>query len=133
MPHWLCRLPYGAETEPVESFALEEVIGIGADDLLWANPAFSVALVAAEAFALAGWSLDLSRGVARLEGLPLYVHEQDGAPVTAPCGEVLLSDRMVEILEDLGFIPLVTERDRDAVALPCMRALGVPRAPLRIG
>jgi len=131
LPRLLLRLPYGAETEPTDTFAFEEQItGNDHDQLLWGNPAFAVGVVVAEAFAAEGWSLDLAKRVHRFEGLPLYIYQAEGMTLTKPCAEVLLSERVVEVLEEAGLVPLVSYRDADIVALPCIQSLREPRSPL---
>ena len=131
LPRLLCRVPYGASRDPVESFDFEEpAAGAGHEQLLWGNPAFAVAAVIAGAFAAEGWSLDPSSEVQRLEGLPLYVYDDDGTAVTQPCAEALLNERLVEVLEQAGLIPVVAYRDADTIALPCLQSLAAPRAPL---
>jgi hypothetical protein len=82
----------------------------------------------AGAFALEGWSLDLAKSVHRLDGLPLYIYQKEGTAVTKPCAEVLLSERVVEALEETGLVPLVSYRDTDMVVQPCIQWLGVPLA-----
>ena len=101
--------------------------------LLWGNPAFAVGAVVAGAFAVAGWPLVLSERGQRLEGLPLYIYHEEGMAMTTPCAEVLLSERVVIALEEAGLVPLVSYRDTDTVALPCIQSLGEPRARLRWG
>jgi type VI secretion system protein ImpC len=131
LPRLLTRLPYGHETNPAESFELEE--RIGADDhekLLWGNPAFAVGAVVAGAFAGEGWDLDLARGIARLQGLPLYYYVHDGETVAKPCAEVLFNEQTLEVLEQAGLLPLVSYREQDTVALPCVQSIAEPRAPL---
>jgi len=132
LPRFLLRLPYGIATEPAGSFAFEEqVSGSEHEQLLWGNPALAVAAVVAEAFAVAGGSLDLSERVHRLEGLPLYVYQAGRVALTKPCAEVLMSGRVVEALEEAGLVPLVSYRDADMIALPCLQSLAEPRSPLR--
>jgi type VI secretion system protein ImpC len=132
LPRLLLRLPYGSATEPAETFAFEEHIG-GSDheQLLWGNPAFAVGAVVAGAFADEGWSLDLSQRVPRLDGLPLYIYQEEGTAMTKPCAEVLLTERAIEALEEAGLVSLVSYRDTDMVALPCIQSLGEPHSPLK--
>jgi type VI secretion system protein ImpC len=131
LPRFLLRLPYGTALEPVETFQFEELVtDDGHDRLLWGNPAFAVAAVAAGAFAREGWSIDLPRRVHRLEGLPLYIYEIEGTATTKPCAEVLLSERLVEALQEAGLVPVVSYRDSDMVALPCIQSLAEPRSLL---
>jgi len=89
--------------------------------------------LAATAFGADGWELDLARLTHRLEGMPLHVYRRDGESVATPCAEVVMTDALVETLIDAGFIPLAAYQNRDVVALPCLQALGVPRAPLPLG
>ena len=131
LPRVLLRLPYGSETEPIESFPFEEqMIGFGHDHLLWGNPAFALAVVIAAAFAVEGWSLDFGTRVHRLEGLPLYVYHEEGTACMKPCAEVLLSERVVQALVEAGLVPLASYRNADSVALPCMQSLAEPRSSL---
>jgi len=44
-----------------------------------------------------------------------------------------LSERIVTALEEAGLVPLVSYRDTDMVALPCIQSLGEPRSRLRWG
>jgi type VI secretion system protein ImpC len=132
LPRFLLRLPYGAATEPVSTFAFEEhITGSDHEQLLWGNPAFAVGAVIVGVFALEGWSLDLTKRVYRLDGLPLYIYQEEGMAMTKPCAEVLLSERVLQALEEIALVPLVSYRDTDMVVLPCIQALGEPRSPLR--
>jgi len=131
LPRLLRRLPYGAKTEPTESFPFEECVGEAAhSQLLWGNPAFGLAGVVADAFTAEGWALNVSAEVHTLEGFPLYFFDQDGTAVTMPCAEVLLNERVVETFGEAGLLPLVSYRDSDTVALPCVQSLATPSAPL---
>jgi type VI secretion system protein ImpC len=125
-------LPYGAATESADTFTFEEYItGSAHEQLLWGNPAFAVGAVVAGAFAVAGWSLaPLERGQ-RLEGLPLYIYHEEGMAMTTPCAEVLLSERVFTALAEAGLVPLVSYRDTDTVALPCIQSLAEPRSLLQ--
>ena len=79
----------------------------------------------------AGWSLEVSEWGQRLEGFPLYIYHEEGVAVAKPCAEVLLSERVVTALEEAGLVPLVSYRDTDTVALPCLQSLGEPRSLLQ--
>jgi type VI secretion system protein ImpC len=133
LPHVLCRLPYGARTDAVESFEFEEGDPAAHACLLWGNPAFRVAGVIAAAFAAEGWELDLTRGVARLDGLPLYSYEEEGETRNLPCAEALMTEMTVESMEQSGLVPLVSYQNTDIVALPCLQAIAEPRVPLSFG
>jgi predicted component of type VI protein secretion system len=125
-------MPKVRHSSPLSTFMFEEQI-TGSDDeqLLWGNPAFVVGAVIAGVFALERWSLDLAKQVHRLDGLPLYIYQEEGTAMTKPWAEVLLSERLVEALEETGLVPLVSYRDIEMVVLPCIQTLGEPRSPLR--
>jgi type VI secretion system protein ImpC len=132
LPRLLGRLPYGKETNPVESFGFEE----GATqpkraEFLWENPAFALAVAVAGAFAADGWSMDVASTVQRLDGLPLFVYRnEDGESMAMPCAEAYLDQRTVDALGEAGLVPLVSCFNTDAVALPCMQTLAEPRFPI---
>jgi len=132
LPRLLCRLPYGARTQPAESFLFEEQVRGEHGRFVWGNPAFAVAAVFAQAFAADGWQMDPSTSMTRLEGLPLYNYEVDGEMVTKPCAEVLMGEQTVEALMNGGLLPLVSYRDADIVGFPSLQTLANPRAPLRV-
>ncbi len=79
LPRLLCRLPYGTDTDRVESFDFEEWTANSAhDDHLWGNPAYVVATLVVTAFGTDGWDFDLGRTVHLVEGLPLHVYRHGG-------------------------------------------------------
>ena len=58
LPRFLLRLPYGADTEPVEAFDFEEMSSpFDHESFLWGNPGFACALLLGQAFSLNGWQL----------------------------------------------------------------------------
>ncbi len=109
----------------------EHITGSDHEKLLWGNPAFAIGAVVAGAFAVEGWSLELVERRPGLAGLPLYIYHEEGMAMTKPCAEMLLSERVVKALEEAGLVPLVSYRDTDMVALPCIQSLGKPRSLLR--
>ena len=132
-PRLLCRMPYGPESDPAESFQFHEFAEPAEhEDFVWGSPAFGVAAVFAGAFAEEGWQMNPAEAVPRLDGLPLYVYKEDGEDVTLPCAEALLGERMVETFMDAGVLPLVSYRDADIVSFPSLQLLAQPRAPIRL-
>ena len=58
IPRFLARLPYGIDTEPLESFSFEEFTGAPAHDgYLWANAAFTCGLLLAQSYKEFGWDM----------------------------------------------------------------------------
>jgi type VI secretion system protein ImpC len=133
MPRLLCRLPYGAHTQPAESFLFEEQMNGEHGRLVWGNPAFAVAAVFAQAFAAEGWPPDPSASVTRLEGLPLYQYQADGEMVAKPCAETLMGEQTMQALMEGGLLPLASCRNADAVAIPSLQTFAQPRTRLRVG
>ncbi|MBI4523600.1 MAG: type VI secretion system contractile sheath large subunit [Deltaproteobacteria bacterium] len=131
LPRFLLRLPYGAESDPVRSFAFEEgVSGRDHEKYLWGNAAFAFAVILAREFTERGWSLDPARLAGRLEGMLLHVYEEAGIKQTKPCAEVLLPDGLTGALNSQGFMLLVSHRDRDFVMIPSARSVADPPALL---
>jgi type VI secretion system protein ImpC len=65
LPSYAARLPYGAKTNPVESFAFEEdVDGTDHSKYLWANSAYQLGLRITDAYAKYSWATAI-RGVER--------------------------------------------------------------------
>jgi len=120
LPHVLGRLPYGAETVPVEDFNFEEdVDGSNHDKYLWTNGAYAFASRLTDAFANYGW-LAAIRGVeggGLVEGLPTHTFKTDDGEVALKCPtEVAITDRSEKLLSDLGFISLVHCKNTDYAA-----------------
>ncbi|MCC6128368.1 MAG: type VI secretion system contractile sheath large subunit [Acidobacteria bacterium] len=120
MPRTLARLPYGKETEPVETFNFEEdVDGRDHNKYLWSNAAYSFGTRLTEAFALYGWCVAI-RGVeggGLVQGLPTHTFQTDEGDVAMKCPtEIAITDRREKELSDLGFIPLVHCKNTDYAA-----------------
>ncbi|MBM3791051.1 MAG: hypothetical protein FJW35_11985 [Acidobacteria bacterium] len=132
LPRVLCRLPYGPDCDPAETFDFrEDILGLRHERLLWGNPAYLVASVYAAAFSAHGWQRDPATTVPKVDGLPLYLRRSDGETVAQPCAEVLLTERMAESLMEAGFLPLVSHRGTDVVSLPSLQTIADPRRPIR--
>ncbi len=131
LPRFLLRVPYGAETDPIDSFSFEEgVRGKDHDKYMWGNPAFAFAVILAREFTGSGWSLNPARLVGQLDGIPLHIYEDGGVAQAKPCAEVLLSDEVIEALAHEGFMPLICHRDRDFFMIPRAQSLATPPAVL---
>jgi type VI secretion system protein ImpC len=133
LPRILSRLPYGAATDPIDRWAFEECPApVRHEALLWESGVFAVGAMVAEAFAEAGWALDLSTVVRLLEGLPVLVLEEGDGRTLVPPAEVWLTDEHVHAIEAHGLTPLVSHRGGGAVAIRALQATASPRAPLRL-
>jgi type VI secretion system protein ImpC len=120
LPRTLGRLPYGAETRPIEEFVYEEhVDGTDHTKYLWMNAAYSLGSKMTQSFSLYGMCVAM-RGVeggGLVEGLPTHNFATDEGDVAMKCPtEVPITDRREKELADLGFVPLVHCKGTDYAA-----------------
>ena len=120
LPHVLGRLPYGAETMPVEAFNFEEdVDGTDHKKYLWTNAAYAFGARLTDASAKYGWCAAIRglEGGGLVEGLPAHTFKTDEGEVALKCPtEVAITDRNEKLLADLGFISLVHCKNTDYAA-----------------
>ena len=98
------RLPYGNDTDPVETFVYEEdVAGPSPDRYLWGNAAFALAACITAAFAKYGWTAAIRgyEGGGAVENLNVYKYRQNGETVALCPTEVSITDRREKELSDL--------------------------------
>jgi type VI secretion system protein ImpC len=115
LPRVLMREPYGSATVPVEAFNYEEhVDGTDHDKYLWANAAWALGARVTQAFASYGWCACI-RGVESgglVEGLPIHNFRTDSGDIAMKCPtETPITDRREKELADLGFVPLVHQKN----------------------
>jgi type VI secretion system protein ImpC len=123
LPRMLVRLPYGAKSDPVESFAFEELGAlVNHEDYLWGNPALACAEVIARAFLEEGPGLSIE-GQLEIDGLPAHVRDQDGERRLQPCAEFALPIRVGEEIVRRGMIPLLSFGNRNAVRVMGIRSI----------
>jgi predicted component of type VI protein secretion system len=119
LPRLLLRLPYGAKTSPIDSFAFEEMQGEPEHEhYLWGNAA-----LACLAVLVRGDEENLN-----LEDLPAHTYKEASEWTMKPCGEFFMTETQVLALIDQGMMPLVSYRDRPMVRLAGFRA--ITTAPL---
>ncbi|MCX5883088.1 MAG: type VI secretion system contractile sheath large subunit [Deltaproteobacteria bacterium] len=96
LPRFLLRLPYGADTEPVESFDFEELPSpLDHETCLWGNSCFACALLLGQAFSLNGWQLRPGDQL-DVNNLPLYLYKDNTESKLLPCAETLLTQRAAD-------------------------------------
>ncbi len=124
MPRTLARLPYGANTKPIDEFGFEEV-PLGADgkpitvehkEYCWMSTAFVMGSKLTDAFAKYGWCTSI-RGAengGKVENLPTHVVKADDGDDEVKCPtEVLVPDRREKEISDCGFLPLCNYKEKD--------------------
>ncbi|MEZ6077224.1 MAG: type VI secretion system contractile sheath large subunit [Pirellulaceae bacterium] len=124
MPRTLARLPYGANTKPIDEFNFEEVeLGaggspksVGHHEYCWMNTAYVLGTRMTDTFAQTGWCTAIrgAEGGGKVEGLPAHVFTADDGDVDLKCPtEVAITDRREKELSDLGFLPLCHYKEKD--------------------
>ncbi|MEM9220869.1 MAG: type VI secretion system contractile sheath large subunit [Pseudomonadota bacterium] len=119
MPRVLSRLPYGAQTEPVEEFGFEEETdGHHGEKYAWMNAAYAMAVNVNRAYKEYGWSTRI-RGVksgGEVENLPIHTFPtDDGTDMKCPT-EIAISDRREAELSKAGFLPIIHRKNSDKAA-----------------
>jgi type VI secretion system protein ImpC len=140
LPRFLLRPPYGADSAPCEAFDFEEISDDGGReaegqahaDYLWGNPVFAAAVLLAEAFAEAGWSMRPERHL-ELAGLPLHLYRSGPEALVKPCAEVWFRERAAARVLDRGIMPLVSMKDSDTVRLVRLQSVADPPSGLAGG
>ena len=131
MPRYLARLPYGANTDPVEEFEFEEDTG-GADHgrYCWANSAYAMAVNINRSFKLYGWCSRI-RGVESggvVENLPTHTFPTDDGGVDMKCPtEIAIGDRREAELSKNGLMALIHRKNSDLAAFISAQSLQKPQ------
>jgi type VI secretion system protein ImpC len=125
MPRVIARLPYGANTKPVEEFGYEEapsdtVTGaakpMGHHDYCWMNAAYVMGARLTDAFAKYGFCVAIrgAEGGGKVENLPTHTFTSDDGDADAKCPtEIGITDRREFELSNLGFLPLCHYKNTD--------------------
>jgi len=130
IPRILQRLPYGARTEPIESFAFEEMAGDeGHEDYLWGSAALACAQAMGSA-AVDGLDGLPSCGALELDDLPAHTRRINGETVLQPCAEVLLPLGTGEVVSRHGIIPMLSYSGRNAVRVMSVQSIADPPGAL---
>lgn len=126
LPRFLLRLPYGADTDPVDAFSFEEMPIIPEHiHYLWGNPCFAILLLMGQAFSLQGWQMQLA-GAQEINSLPLHIYKEEGESRLKPCAEAMLSQRAAERIIDQGLMPLLSVLNQDKVWLARFQSIADP-------
>ena len=123
MPRFLSRIPYGANTNPVDEFAFEEdTEGSDHNKYTWSNSAYAMGVNITRAFKQYGWCTTI-RGVesgGMVEGLPVHTFPTDDGGVDMKCPtEIAITDRREAELAKNGFMPLSHWKNTDYAVFTC--------------
>lgn len=119
MPRVLSRLPYGADTAPIEAFDYEEMDPARqpqSSDYTWMNAAYVLGSRLTSAFAQYGWCTAIrgAEGGGRVDGLPMHLTTTDDGDIDLQCPtEIAITDRREAELSSLGFMPLSHYKNTD--------------------
>jgi type VI secretion system protein ImpC len=129
LPRVLNRLPYGGQTDPIDSFEFEEMPQRNHEDYLWANPALACGRLLAQSFSMRGWDMDaddtLDLGV-----LPAHNYTEDGEKKLQPCAELLLSESTMVAMLAQGLMPLISYRNRNTAVVGRFQSIAQPATAL---
>ncbi len=131
LPHILMRLPYGPETNPVDSFTYrEDVDGTDHGKYLWGNAAYAFGTRLTEAYARFNWCTAIRgpEGGGAVMGLHTHTFKTDEGDVALKCPtEIAITDRRDRELSDNGFISLVHCQNTDYSAFFSGQSAQKPR------
>jgi type VI secretion system protein ImpC len=124
MPRVLARLPYGANTKPIEEFAYEESPddaqgrpqAMQHEHYCWMNASYVMGARLTDAFAKYGWCTAIrgAEGGGKVEGLPAHIFTSDDGDPDLKCPtEIGITDRRENELSKLGFLPLCHYKNTD--------------------
>jgi type VI secretion system protein ImpC len=126
----LLRLPYGKSSDPIESFAFEELAtGRRHESYLWGNGALACALLVGRAFASRGWDMEPGDEL-EVEDLPAHTYDDEGEKRLQACAETTLTDRAAQAILDAGLMPLLSYKDRNAVRVMRFQSIAQPAQAL---
>lgn len=129
LPHFLLRVPYGAETVPAKTFNYAEDVSNGNEDFLWGNAAFTFASRITDSFAKYRWCANIigPQGGGLVEDLPIYTYEAMGEVQNKIPTEVLVSERREFELAEEGFIALTMRKGSDNAAFFSANSVQKPK------
>jgi type VI secretion system protein ImpC len=123
LPRYLARQPYGKSTDPIESFAFEEMPAPPPHEaFLWGSASILCGHVLAAAFQAEGWEMQTG-GYGEVGELPVFSFTEEGETVVKPCAEAWLASRAAQKLTDAGLTAIQSIRGQDAVRIETVRSL----------
>jgi type VI secretion system protein ImpC len=129
-PRFLLRQPYGAASDPIETFTFEEIpVPTDHEAFLWGNPAFLCACVLVDACVDAGEEAGFS-GSGEIGELPVFRLTEEGERTMKPCAEAWLVDRAIQQITGSGLVALQSHKNRDAIRIVDISSIAQPRSPL---
>lgn len=132
MQSMLLRLPYGAVTDPIESFKFEEIDELpSTEQLLWGSGALAATMLIAQSFLEDGWNMKLG-SVFDIPQLPAYTYRIHGEALLQTCAESALLERAAEAAIASGLMPLQGFKNKNAVRLLSFQSLARTKLACRL-
>jgi len=124
MPRVLARVPYGANTKPIEEFAYEEApfdaagapMALDHKEYCWMNAAYAMGVRMTSAFAESGFCVAIrgAEGGGKVDNLPTHMFQSDDGDMDGKCPtEIGITDRREFELSNCGFLPLSHYKNTD--------------------
>jgi type VI secretion system protein ImpC len=129
LPRILARLPYGKDTEEIDSFDFEEMPSPQHGSYLWANPTLAMCGLLAGSFVQFGWSMSPG-GAMDIGELPAHSYRVDGETKMQPCAELLLPESSAEAILGKGIMPIVSFKNQDMARVLRFQSIADPLAGL---
>lgn len=130
-PNVMARLPYGAKTQPVASFAFEELESRPADgELPWRSAALDLASLLARSYTEHGWDMGSALAV-ELDDLPAFVDDRGDSPRLQAVAGLYMSERQAHAVAAAGVMPLISHRTLPHARLATWRSVAATDATLR--
>jgi type VI secretion system protein ImpC len=130
LPPFLLRLPYGAKTERVESFAFEELGGVPEHErYLWGNAGLFCTFLLARSFIEEGWEFRPG-SIQEENGFPVHTYQAAGETVAKPCAGILLTRSAAEAIMENGLMPLLSYKNQDRIRLGRFQSISNPPSAL---
>ena len=130
LPRFLLRQPYGKESDAIDTFPFEELpADLPHESFLWGNPAILCGYLLAGAFQADGWQMRPS-GYGEVGELPVYRFKAEGETKVKPCAEAWVSERAGDVIMEMGLMPVLSIKGRDAVRLVSFQSTRSPSTAL---
>jgi len=129
-PRFLLRQPYGQASDPIDLFPFEEMPDEVAHELyLWGNPAFLCGYVFCQAFLNEGWKLSSARSGA-VDDMPVHQFSDGDETTVKSWAETWLTELASSLMLKHGLIPIVANKNRNAVHIPNLQSIALPSQAL---
>ncbi len=123
-PRILQRQPYGKGSDEIDTFNFAELKPRPShESFLWGNPAYAITRSIVEAFQVEGWKFAQFMQQ-DIPDLPLAIYNDGTGQSIKPAGECLLSEKHAHEMIELGLIPVLSYRDRNAAKWLQFRSVG---------